>query len=261
MKLHGVGWSRLTVIVLAGWLALAAGQARGEVKILTPKDASKLETLAARETVRYFYLHTGCPPAIVAGEAPAAGDAIVIARKDRPAVAAAAEIKDAAGALAPEQYILKTITKDGRKTLWIIGGDDVGTLYGAYRFAEALGVRFYLHGDVIPDAKINPEPPAVNETGKPLFVTRGIQPFHDFPEGPDWWDRDDTLPEPTSQLSMWLVTSAFADQRAVVRAEFGHQAIKEGIGGLLAQLVALQAAAALWGRGGCPCRLSYGPGA
>ena len=26
-----------------------------------------------------------------------------------------------------------------------------GTLYGAYRFAEHLGVRFYLHGDVIPD--------------------------------------------------------------------------------------------------------------
>ena len=26
-----------------------------------------------------------------------------------------------------------------------------GTLYAAYRLAEVLGVRFYLHGDVIPD--------------------------------------------------------------------------------------------------------------
>jgi len=27
----------------------------------------------------------------------------------------------------------------------------------------------------------------------PLFALRGIQPFHDFPEGPDWWNRDDYL--------------------------------------------------------------------
>ncbi|UCG48882.1 MAG: hypothetical protein JSU94_03690, partial [Phycisphaerales bacterium] len=29
------------------------------------------------------------------------------------------------------------------------------------------------------------------ETGRPLFDIRGIQPFHDFPEGPDWWNADD----------------------------------------------------------------------
>ena len=30
----------------------------------------------------------------------------------------------------------------------------MGTLYGAYRLAEHLGVRFYLHGDVVPDEQI-----------------------------------------------------------------------------------------------------------
>ena len=73
----------------------------------------------------------------------------------------------------------------------IIGGDPIGTLYGAYRFAEHLGVRFYLHGDVVPDEQIPPELPKVDEVGKPLFALRGIQPFHDFPEGPDWWTTDD----------------------------------------------------------------------
>ena len=34
----------------------------------------------------------------------------------------------------------------------MVGGDPIGTLYGAYRLAERLGVRFYLHGDVVPDA-------------------------------------------------------------------------------------------------------------
>ena len=36
-------------------------------------------------------------------------------------------------------------------------------------------------------------PPGINvveELGKPLFDRRGIQPFHDFPEGPDWWNAD-----------------------------------------------------------------------
>ena len=33
--------------------------------------------------------------------------------------------------------------------------------------------------------------PHLDETGKPLFDLRGIQPFHDFPEGPDWWSTDD----------------------------------------------------------------------
>ena len=28
---------------------------------------------------------------------------------------------------------------------------------------------------------------------KPLFELRGLQPFHDFPEGPDWWTQDDWL--------------------------------------------------------------------
>ena len=32
--------------------------------------------------------------------------------------------------------------------------------------------------------------PILDETRKPLFELRGIQPFHDFPEGPDWWNRD-----------------------------------------------------------------------
>ena len=74
--------------------------------------------------------------------------------------------------------------------LLIAGGDPIGTLYGAYRFAEHLGVRFYLHGDVVPDRQIALELPALDETRKPLFDRRGIQPFHDFPEGPDWWNRD-----------------------------------------------------------------------
>lgn len=76
--------------------------------------------------------------------------------------------------------------------LYIIGGSDLAVLYGAYRYAEKIGVRFHLHGDVIPDKPFTgsltdlPE-----EKNSPLFSTRGLLPFHDFPEGPDWWNEDD----------------------------------------------------------------------
>ena len=48
-----------------------------------------------------------------------------------------------------------------------------------------------MHGDTIPDKQIPLKIPKLDEQGKPLFDLRGIQPFHDFPEGPDWWNTDD----------------------------------------------------------------------
>ncbi len=118
---------------------------------------------------------------------------IVLGTKDRAGVQALltdAQLKAAVDGLAAEQYLLKTLAHEGRPVLLIVGGDPIGTLYGAYRFAEHLGVRFYMHGDVVPDQRAALQLPVVDETRKPLFDRRGIQPFHDFPEGPDWWNRD-----------------------------------------------------------------------
>lgn len=66
----------------------------------------------------------------------------------------------------------------------------------AYRLAEELGVRFALHGDVIPDISTNSHVRApffrdLDVRVDPLFAVRGLQPFHDFPDGVDWWTRDD----------------------------------------------------------------------
>jgi len=161
-----------------------ASTAFGGVSIVISPRASEIETLAAREVRRYFYLRTGELAPLVSAAALPSGDVVVVARRDRPLAAGAA-----AGALAAQQYVVKS---DGHRA-WIVGGDDIGTLYASYRFAERLGVRFYLNGDVVPDVPVPPELPRLDETGKPLFGVRGILPFHDFPEGPDWWTRDDYL--------------------------------------------------------------------
>ena len=173
-----------------------AAPASAPKEILCAKAAAGAELLAAREVARYAYLRTGSllpleprdrlasktrPALIVTRRDSALGRFVVDALKLSPPV------------LGPEQYWLKSISPGGTQFTVVLGGDAVGTLYGAYRLAEHLGVRFYLHGDVVPSGRIPLELSRLEETGQPLFATRGINPFHDFPEGPDWWNRDDYL--------------------------------------------------------------------
>jgi len=214
--------------------ALPAGAASPRPPVIvSPRDASWMEQLAAREVRRYIYLRTGRRPAMVseAEGLPGKGETILVARKGRAALAgirAEPSLTAAIEGLAPQSYCLKTLAPAqspgaGGARLLVIGGDDAGTLYAAYRFAERLGVRFYLHGDVIPDEQEPWKMPVLDERAAPLFARRGIQPFHDFPEGPDWWNRDDylaiigqlpklrmnflglhTYPEPIAEPTAWI---------------------------------------------------------
>jgi len=97
-----------------------------------------------------------------------------------------ADTKTSAARLGDQEYMLKTVKNHGHTIALLCGGSDLGALYAAYRFAEHLGVRFYLHVDVIPDARTKWRIPDIDEIRRPLFALRGIQPFHNFPEGPDW---------------------------------------------------------------------------
>ncbi len=167
------------------------------VIIVCPTNAESAESMAAKEVRRYVYLRTGKLLPIVQSKdkLPAGTSLIVVGHKDRPVVKTLAVKNPTFGSkvdsLESQQYLLRTTKSRNQRVMLITGGDPIGTLYGAYRFAEHLGVRFYLHGDVIPDKRIALIIPNLNEEGKPLFETRGIQPFHDFPEGPDWWNTDD----------------------------------------------------------------------
>ena len=168
-----------------------------------PPNSSPVEQFAAREVRRYIYAGTGrllpLDAAAVAGKL--GPNAIIVGRQERALTQHFLNLApDRSPTLAPQEYCLKTLEQPRGRVLVLAGGDDTGTLYAAYRYAEHLGVRFYLHGDVIPDpatrgALLPPEGivPLLDEQSKPLFPLRGIQPFHDFPEGPDWWNRDDYL--------------------------------------------------------------------
>jgi hypothetical protein len=195
MMLREIGWSLALVV----GVLLVVARAESPVvptAVVGPKEATFAEKLAVKEVRRYVYARTGKLLPIVEGQLPAEGGLIVVGTKDQPLVKqllADAKLKTTVEGLAAEQYVVKTIQQGSRPVILAAGGDTTGTLYAAYRLAEHLGVRFYMHGDVVPDKQIPPAIAPIDEVGKPLFDRRGIQPFHDFPEGPDWWNLDDYM--------------------------------------------------------------------
>ncbi len=174
-------------------LASISCERQSSVVIVFPAGSSSLEYLSAREVMRVLYLRTGILPELKQSDSSASGSSqvILIGSKQKAAsyrFPGLAGMQSEVNSLDSGQYKIISWQQGRTKYLLICGGDDQGTLYGAYRFAETLGVRFYLHGDVIPDEQVRYSIPQLNITGKPLFAIRGIQPFHDFPEGPDWWN-------------------------------------------------------------------------
>jgi len=170
--------------------------ADGQPAILVPRGASANITLAAKEIRRYVFLRTGVLADIIEADSalPSGPHLIVLAPAGSKLLSLLSldpVIRDSLTGMSRDRHYLKTILQGNSRLLVISGSDDIATLYGAYSFVEKLGVRFSAHGDIIPDGRIPFSLPDLAEWHSPLFVTRGLQPFHDFPEGPDWWNLDD----------------------------------------------------------------------
>lgn len=162
-------------------------------QIVLPNNSSKQEVLAAKEVRRYLYLRTGeLLPLKEVESIPVEGDIILVSVSSNPMV------KTISKQTAPDGgFVIKSAVNNNRTILQISGDTPISTLYAAYRFAEKLGCRFYLHGDVIPDQKISLNITGFNEQGQPVtrngrqWETRGAQPFQNFPAGAVMWGRDD----------------------------------------------------------------------
>jgi len=189
MRMQRIVFVGLSLVVTAlmaagtGPAAVEGGVENTPKVIVVAKDASPLQRLAAEEVRRYVFLRSGKLLPIETGQP--RGGTIIVAVRNSPLCG------ELGRDLAPQQFRLKTVQTDGRKNWWIVGCDDLGALYGAYRFAEKLGVRFGLDEDALPDDPLAGEWPNLDETAKPRFTLRGLQPFHDFSVGPDWWNLQD----------------------------------------------------------------------
>ena len=178
----------LVSLMLAG--SLPGCTSRPAAVIYYDKDSHALEELAAHEIRKYIYLRTGelLPFMQWERDLQVNGAAILVGSRSGEMIKNTAfEIPH----LGPDDFILKTLEGRGGKKLLVCGGSPKGTLYAAYHLAEDMGVGFYLDGDAVPDLRVAFSLPELDVRQSPLFNRRGIQPFHDFPEGPDWWNRED----------------------------------------------------------------------
>lgn len=159
--------------------------------IVTPSSATLPELLAAKEVRRYVYLQTGELLPLTSADTLPEGNVVLVAAQ---ASSLVADLDSVLGYVNPPSgFLIKSVEQEERTVLVITGADADATLHGAYRFAEHLGVGFGLEGDVIPDARVALELSGHDEVAVPLLETRGLLPFHDFPEGPDFWSTDDHL--------------------------------------------------------------------
>ncbi len=171
-------------IALCGWLCCSVlGQQKNIPAVVYLKQASELERLAAKELQRYLYLRTGALPVlkgIAFGEAAPARSIIVASIKTIGQSTLSGLVTIPEG-LKEQAYWLQSVAPD---QLWIVGGSEVATLYGAYQFLRTTGIGFSVEGDYIPDKQTD----VVHLSGfrdlyESAFAQRGILPFSQGPDG------------------------------------------------------------------------------
>jgi hypothetical protein len=151
--------------------------------VVYPLHPTPTEEFAARELQRYVYLRTGILSELISSDSVPDGYEIIFIVGDRK--------NKLLESLPEDGFSIKTIRTKGGMQHIISGKGENGTLYGTYRLIEKMGVSFTLDGDVLPDKKFDLGTLEVNETASPRFAKRGLQPFHDFNVGPDWWNLHD----------------------------------------------------------------------
>lgn len=190
--------------------------------VSTSSAASSLEIIysrgnqhAASELRRYLYLITAELPGLTLLEDAGPGPQLPRVRQEQlPIVLAGPRADD------PLAHALLTAIDAGWSTAALssaAGGDDhvlrssldgaavichgattLSTRYAVYSLLETLGVGFRLHQDAVPQLRTSDV--VARLLGLPqqnlspgAITTRGIQPFHDFSEGPDQWNEDDYM--------------------------------------------------------------------
>jgi hypothetical protein len=213
----GSGAMMLVMLAVLGSLfAAAPGCEAAGVEVVVGPDSSPLARLAAAELRRYIWHVTGQLSSVVVGGPSAAATSssegcqtscitrrVVVVESSSTGWLTGSGLLDAASAsrvrtISRGEAQHSILSPAGCGGTALVAGDGVGVLYAAYQFAEhALGVHFSIAGDVMPRGShlLDPPPPlgcwgAFDEVATPRFALRGLQPFYNFAEGPDWWSSD-----------------------------------------------------------------------
>ena len=158
--------------------------------IVCGEKAPELERFAAEELRRYLIqLYNRDVP--VVSVLPESGPAVLVGS---PATHPAGTASVRWSELSEQGIVLRTVEREGRRFLVVGGGSPQATLWAVYELVERLGVRFLLHGDVLP-RRPNPFPPeGLDLVREPVFPVRWWRTVNDFAMGPESWGMADHRP-------------------------------------------------------------------
>lgn len=182
---------RLPLALVAFLLGLAATSplyAGGpKVHVVIGPDAPRLEKFAAKELGAQVQQLFGAQVNVSTQLPAEAADYLILVGSPQ----TNPSVKAFAGAnwpkLTDQGHLLRSVDKNGTKALLAGGGSPVATLWAVYELGHRFGIRYLLHGDVLPA-----ERPALKLTGidvvmEPALRLRTWRTINDFPIGPESW--------------------------------------------------------------------------
>jgi len=186
--LSAYGQYQLGASVLIKWkpdaeLALAVPK----VGIQIGPQAGELERFAADELAGYLdkLFHVVARPAV---ERPNSADVLLLVGtpETNPTIAGALG-KDGWPKVSDQGIVLKRTTVEGKPALVIGGGSPAATLWAVYELVERWGVRYLLHGDVLPEKPGQFGLPEADVVLEPNLRVRQWRTVNDFACGPESW--------------------------------------------------------------------------
>ena len=160
---------------------------RPSASVLIGPDAPPLERFAADELCGYLkkLYKIDIQPTTVPNEA--TGTTFIIGTPSTNPAVAELLGPDGWPKVSDQGVILKRISLDGKPALVVGGGSPKATLWAVYDLVERWGVRYLLHGDVLPENPGELRLPDEDVVTEPLLRVRQWRTINDFADGPESW--------------------------------------------------------------------------
>jgi hypothetical protein len=173
----------LLLLVFAGATKTTAA---AKVDVVVGPNAPALEVFAALE-LRDELKQLFEAEVKVQKEPPDKADHLILvgSPQTNPAVAKAAG--DRWPKLSDQGHLLRSITQDGRNVLLVGGGSPVATLWAVYELGHHFGIRYFLHGDVMPAQTPKLKLDNLDVVLEPALRLRTWRTVNDFAIGPESW--------------------------------------------------------------------------
>ncbi|MEO7298424.1 MAG: alpha-glucuronidase family glycosyl hydrolase, partial [Verrucomicrobiota bacterium] len=195
--MKGTSWLPLLAVVLMFFyfqISVAAQDAIGKrklqsVAVVTSPNAPELEQFAARELCGYLDKLFGIQVKPTTKIPSSAKEIFLIGNPETNPLISKKEFPK----VSDQGVVLKSVKLGKRSAVIVGGGSSRATLWAVYALAEKWGVRFLLHGDVLP-ARAKFKMPALNLQEEPALRVRQWRVLNEHAMGPISWGMADYRP-------------------------------------------------------------------